>query len=1182
MIKRLWIIFLIAVLTLSGGIGLLQAAPDQQNTTSITTFTSPTASIERSLLTTRTARIPVTWATTNRPNTSNLVFEQVLPTGQAVNIELPRDNAYVPSSGDGVVAPLDPGAGVNEIHIRVTLRDVIKVQTYDQKEIVIPITAAAAPVIRTFSTNAANVSRGDLTNGTARIPVAWAVDNRPPNSNLVFEQVLDDNSSVNVELPRTVPIVPSSGSGVTAPKPTGGNGTSIVLRLRLVNLADNSTLLQKDISLPIVESGSQQPSISIFSTSATSVSRAALTNKTARIPVSWGVINRPDNTNLVFEQVLDNGSVVNVELPRTVVIVPSEGNGVAAAVAPGGNSTSIKLQVRLINLATQAELAKRDLTVAITDTSSAPTISLFSTTATSVNSAGLAAKSERVPVSWQVYNRPPNSNLVFEQVLSDNSVVNVELPRNNPIVPDYGVGTAAPVTPGGSATSITLQLRLIDLGSQATLDKKTITIPITQPTAPVIASFTTTATSVSQAALASNTARVPVSWQVNNRYNGSNLVFEQVLDNGNVINVELPRTDPIVPSSGVGVTAPAAPTSATVPNITLRLRVIDLATQATLAQQTLTIPIGSSTVTPTIRTFSTSAINVSRAGLTAKTERVPVSWAVDNRPNNTNLVFEQVMDNGTFVNVELPRTVPIVPSSGNGVTAPVAPTNAITTSITLRLRLIDLASQATLAQQTITLPISDTTSGAVIRAFTSGAGSVDFAGLANKTARIPVSWQVDNRPANSNLVFEQVFPGGGVVNVELPRTVPIVPSSGSGVAAAVAPGGLVLPGNITLRLRLVNLANNTTITQSDITVAISGQSAPFVLAVDPTQCYSNGFAPGNGLVVGGRGQVSAQLGSTVLPVYNAARNGTQLGGLPANSAVTVTEGPTCFRYNYVAQWTQLYWRVWKVKADNGGLEGWVTEYEMLPDSSTRVDLTSLSGSSGNTGTPVQITTFTISPNPAARNGAVTFTWAVTGTVSKVSISRLAPDGSTPVILDQQPAQGTGTFTLTNDDINEAGFRLNAVSTTGQETQQDITIAVSCPFSTSLSEDCPVTQATNVASAYQTFEQGQMIWRGDTRKIIVLYGDGSWAEFNDTWTEADGATPGDNAPDGLYKPEHGFGKVWTQIGGQSVLGWATDTEQAYNATWETHILVSNGQITNTPHFTLPDGTVVHTADHWTTG
>src|SRR5262249_16704926 len=140
-----------------------------------------------------------------------------------------------------------------------------------------------------------------------------------------------------------------------------------------------------------------------------------------------------------FEQVLDNGTVVNVELPRQNPFVASAGDGMAAPGNPG-TSALVKLQGRLVDLGTQNTLATPSLTVAIAEGGSAPKIAFFTTTTAVVDLATLTNKTARVPVSWSVDNRPNGSNLVFEQILGNNSSVNVELPRQNPYVSSSGNG----------------------------------------------------------------------------------------------------------------------------------------------------------------------------------------------------------------------------------------------------------------------------------------------------------------------------------------------------------------------------------------------------------------------------------------------------------------------------------------------------------------------------------------------------------------------------------------------------------------------------------------------------------------------------------------------------------------------------------------------------------------------
>ncbi|MBI5668658.1 MAG: hypothetical protein HZC41_11685 [Chloroflexi bacterium] len=601
-----------------------------------------------------------------------------------------------------------------------------------------------APAITSYTTTATLVDRTQLAQRTARIPVSWATANRPSTANLVFEQVLPDNRVVNVELPRDNPWVASSGNGVVAPFPPGGNATQINLRVRLIDLLTQNTLAQRDLTLPIGDAPVAKPTITSFTSTSTTVSASALQNRTARIPVSWAVQNRPNTANLVFEQVLADNTAVNVELPRQNPYVASSGNGVVAPVPPGGtNPTSIKIRVRLIDLQSQTTLDQRELTINIDNTPGpTPTITTFALGATTVTSQALQARTARIPVSWAVENRPENSNLVFEQVLSDNRVVNVELPRQNPFVASSGNGVVAPIPPGGDAKQITLRVRLIDIRSSNVYATKEATVQVVDASQPAIITFSTSAQSVDRNSLTNRTARVPVTWEVINRPNTANLVFEQVLDDNSVVNVELPRDNPYVASSGTGVTSPFAPKNASTNTITLRLRLFDVANGTVYAERTLQLPITTQQTGNYIKSFTTTAASVDATGLQNRTARIPLAWEVQNRPAGTNLVFEQVLSDNRVVNVELPRQDPIVPSAGLGVVAPLAP-GGNATSVKLQLRLVNLSNNATLDTKELTVPIA----GGAVPTSSTGQGPqiVSFTANPNPAspgATITLSWQV--------------------------------------------------------------------------------------------------------------------------------------------------------------------------------------------------------------------------------------------------------------------------------------------------------------------------------------------------------------------------------------------------------------------------------------------------------
>lgn len=106
------------------------------------------------------------------------------------------------------------------------------------------------PTIEAFTTVATKVDVWQLSAQTARIPVTWAVRNRLPATNLVFEQILPDTRIVSAELARSNLWVQSRGEGILAPvlPPTGD---SIQIQVRVVDLAENITYDSATFTLPI-------------------------------------------------------------------------------------------------------------------------------------------------------------------------------------------------------------------------------------------------------------------------------------------------------------------------------------------------------------------------------------------------------------------------------------------------------------------------------------------------------------------------------------------------------------------------------------------------------------------------------------------------------------------------------------------------------------------------------------------------------------------------------------------------------------------------------------------------------------------------------------------------------------------------------------------------------------------
>lgn len=108
-----------------------------------------------------------------------------------------------------------------------------------------------------------------------------------------------------------------------------------------------------------------------------------------------------------------------------------------------------------------------------------PEIEVFDAALDSVALADLQQGTARVRVGWEVKNRLPSSNLVFEQVLQDGSVVPVELPRQKLWVASAADdGILAPVMPLGD-NEITLRVRVVDVLTDETYDQAELSLPIT-------------------------------------------------------------------------------------------------------------------------------------------------------------------------------------------------------------------------------------------------------------------------------------------------------------------------------------------------------------------------------------------------------------------------------------------------------------------------------------------------------------------------------------------------------------------------------------------------------------------------------------------------------------------------------------------------------------------------------
>ncbi|MBZ0274995.1 MAG: hypothetical protein K8I60_02550 [Anaerolineae bacterium] len=209
-----------------------------------------------------------------------------------------------------------------------------------------------------------------------------------------------------------------------------------------------------------------------------------------------------------------------------------------------------------------------------------------------------------------------------------------------------------------------------------------------------------------------------------------------------------------------------------------------------------------------------------------------------------------------------------------------------------------------------------------------------------------------------------------------------------------------------------------------------------------------------------------------------------------------------------------------------------------------------------------------SPNVNNADG-VSFTWEATGTAAyfytcppDAQASCLRPAEARPVPL----AYTTPIF----NGFRTAGtlrYRLEVVDGEASAVQ-DVFVGVSCTQATpglySAYQPCPDNAPNYVFAAWQPFEHGVMIWWSDTQQIWVMTNDDHQVRiYEDTYQDGE-PDPDFAAPDNLFTPTRGFGKLWAALGGpDSALGWALIAELGYQISRQ-----PAGRVSYTTYISVP--------------
>jgi hypothetical protein len=240
--------------------GLVLAAPNSQTNIlppAILSFTSDARTITVEALESGAAQIALSWQTVGLTDDFSLRLFALV-----VSDWTPLVDQDLPPVGSARLV-VQPSLDFSPPTYRLAIFD-RQGRLISQHIVTLPFdTSAPAPTpqIISFEATVNGVDFVDLGQNRARVPVLWRVRGRVPTSNLIFEQLLPDGRAISVELPRLSRWVASSGEGVVAPILPSNDAQEIRLRLRVVDLANDTVYAEQVISLPIIRSGTSLPMI---------------------------------------------------------------------------------------------------------------------------------------------------------------------------------------------------------------------------------------------------------------------------------------------------------------------------------------------------------------------------------------------------------------------------------------------------------------------------------------------------------------------------------------------------------------------------------------------------------------------------------------------------------------------------------------------------------------------------------------------------------------------------------------------------------------------------------------------------------------------------------------------------------------------------------------------------------
>lgn len=200
-----------------------------------------------------------------------------------------------------------------------------------------------------------------------------------------------------------------------------------------------------------------QPTIIQFTSDIPSISVEAAESQSVLATLMWHTVGVTGDHLLILEVFRGN------DWQRLLTGVPASGSQAVRVEHPQSFSPPA-YRLSILDATTQYRLIdRRTVVIEYFYSGALPSIVTFVAANQIVDINAIAQNRARVQVAWQVSNRPPTANLVFEQVFPDGRTLPVETPRASLWLPSGGSGMVQPFMPEGEEDNITLRLRLVDL-----------------------------------------------------------------------------------------------------------------------------------------------------------------------------------------------------------------------------------------------------------------------------------------------------------------------------------------------------------------------------------------------------------------------------------------------------------------------------------------------------------------------------------------------------------------------------------------------------------------------------------------------------------------------------------------------------------------------------------------------